>query len=88
MVVHFSSGELLYSTPFNEWGEENVKAFARVVENIGTVPDIRFCSVIQGQAVFAYVRMASVDYLEFDQSEYEAMQLALNPPAKDEKSAE
>jgi len=83
MIVRFASGGILYSSDMQDWGKEDLLAFAKVIENWGTSVDLRFCSVIDGEASFVYVKTAQIDFIQFSQDEYTLMQLALNPPKKE-----
>jgi hypothetical protein len=82
MTVHFASGAELFCTPLEELSKDHLKAFAKVIENIGSVPEIRFCSVLDGRLCFVYVMMSKVDFLEFTKADYEAMQKAVNEEEK------
>jgi hypothetical protein len=87
MTVNFSSGQKVYAS-IADWDEANTKALARILETIGTAKEIRFCSVIDGAAVFVHCMVDRIDFIDISQHEYELLQAALHPPKEEKKEAQ
>ena len=87
MTLNFSSGQKAYAS-ISDWDDDNIKAIARVLENIGTAKEIRFCSTIDGAPCFVYAMTDRIDFIDVSQHEYELMQRVLHPPKVEDQKKE
>ena len=69
MTIFFQTGAQQYSTDMSTWGEENIRAFALLMQSFATAQDIRFPAVMEGREVYCVARVAAIEFIHFTSAE-------------------